>query len=89
MAPQIDIIETSVVYNIAQYTLELQLEIQSDGFVVVTLNYSNHLLSNFTTNNSRIKLQNLIYNCEYSLYATASNCFNENNTTTLEINEGK
>ena len=89
MVPQIDIIETSVVYSIAQYSLELQLEIQSDAFVVVTLNYSNHLLLNFTTNNSSIKLQKLIYNGEYSLHATARNCFNENNTTTLEINEGK
>ena len=89
VAPQIYIVVTSVVYGIAEYTLELQFETQSDGLVVVALNYSNHLLSNFTTTNSSIKLQNLIYNGEYLLYATASNCCNEKNTTTLEINEGK
>ena len=80
------IIKDNITGGIGEYSFRLQLQAQNRLYSLNLYNYDT-LVMNFTAEGLDISIPGLKYNTRYSLVITNVNCFNEENTTTLEISQ--
>ena len=88
MVPSPIIINDNITGGIGEYSFRLQLQAQNRLYSLSLYNDVDTLVVNFTAEGSDISIPGLKYNTRYSLVISIVNCFNEENTTTLEISQG-
>ena len=81
------VIKENITGGIGEYSFRLQLQAQNRLYSLNLYNYDT-LVMNFTAEGLDISIPGLKYNTRYSLAITNVNCFDKENTTTLEFLQG-